>query len=85
MDELGAVVAQRSPLSLDDTTAVVYPDEPNVLHAFGQDEGMVVGGNETVVVEGVRAAYQHGTFHQLDGDVRLHMDAPREVTPYPKT
>ena len=85
MYEVGAVVAQFASLSFNDSTAVIHPDEPNVLDAFGHDEAMVVGGVEAVVVEGVGAAYQHGAFHQLDGDIGLEMDAARQVAAYPET
>ena len=83
--EVGAVVAQRASLSLDDAAAVVVADEAYVLDAFGQDEGVVAGGFKAVVVEGVGAADEHGAFHQLDGDVGFEMDAARQVTAHPET
>ena len=46
---------------------------------------MVVGGVESVVVEGVGAAHQYSTFHQLDGDIGLEMDATCEVSSHPET
>jgi len=84
VDEVGTVVSQLAPLSVDDATAVVVTDEPDVLYAFGEDERVVVSGFEAVVVEGVGATYEHGAFHQLDGDVRLEVDAARQVAAHPK-
>ena len=58
--EVGAIVAQFSPLSLNNTTAIIDSDKSDVLDAFGEDETVVVGGVEAVVVEWVGAAHQHG-------------------------
>lgn len=85
MYEVGAVVAQLAPLSLDDTATVIDTNKSNIFDAFGQDEPMVVGGVEAVVVEWVGAAHKHGSFHQLDGDIGFEMDAARQVTTYPET
>ena len=46
---------------------------------------MVVGRVETVVVEGVGAADEYGALDELDGDIRLHVDAAREVASHPET
>ena len=46
---------------------------------------MVIGGIEAVIVEGVGAANEYGTFHQLDGDVGLHVDTASKVTTHPET
>ena len=85
MDHGGAVVAQLAPLSVDAAPAAVNPDEADVLHPFGHDEGMVVGGHQPVVVPRVGAAHKDGAFHQLDGHIRLQVDASREVTSHPET
>ena len=85
MHKVGAVVAQLASLSLNDTTTVVNADEAYVFDAFSQDEGMVTGSHEAVVIKGIGAADEHSAFHQFDGDIGFHVDASRQVTPHPET
>ena len=79
VDKVGAVVGQLASLPVDAAAAVVVADDSDVFDPFGHDEGAVVDGLEAVVVEGVGAADQHGSFDELDGDVRLEVDAARQV------
>ena len=38
--EVGAIVAQFSPLSFDDATTVIHPDKADVFDAFGENEAI---------------------------------------------